>query len=110
MMHVHKRWNRLLAMGVGIGFAAASFISTAASASAPSPAFIPATADWLTTVNYYRAMAGLGSVVEDGSMSAGAAAHSCYMLYNGISHDETPGLEGYTPEGDHYRNKGKQAV
>jgi hypothetical protein len=110
MMHVHKRWNRLMAVGVGIGLAAASFFSTAASASTPSPAFIPPTADWLTTVNYYRAMAGLGSVVEDGSMSAGAAAHSCYMLYNGISHDETPGLQGYTPEGDIAGNSGNVAV
>ena len=109
MMHVHKRLNRLVAMGLGIGLAAASFVSTA-SASAPSPAFIPPTADWLTTVNYFRAMAGLGSVVEDGSMSAGAAAHSCYMLYNGISHDETPGLQGYTPEGDVAGNSGNVAV
>ena len=109
MMHVHKRLNRLVAMGLGIGLAAASFVSTA-SASAPSPTFIPPTADWLTTVNYFRAMAGLGSVVEDGSMSAGAAAHSCYMLYNGISHDETPGLQGYTPEGDVAGNSGNVAV
>ena len=110
MMHVHKRLNRLVAMGLGVGLAAASFVSTAASASTPSPAFIPPTADWLTTVNYFRAMAGLGSVVEDGSMSAGAAAHSCYMLYNGISHDETPGLQGYTPEGDVAGNSGNVAV
>ena len=110
MMHVHKRLNWLVAVGLGVGLAAASFVSTPASASAPSPAFIPSTADWLTTVNYYRAMAGLGSVVEDGSMSAGAFAHSCYMLYNGISHDETPGLEGYTPEGDVAGNSGNVAV
>ena len=95
--------------GPRVGLAAASFVSTA-SASTPSPAFIPPTADWLTTVNYFRAMAGLGSVVEDGSMSAGAAAHSCYMLYNGISHDETPGLQGYTPEGDVAGNSGNVAV
>ena len=43
-------------------------------------------------------------------MSAGAAAHSCYMLYNGISHDETPGLPGYTPEGDAAGNNGNVAV
>jgi hypothetical protein len=109
-MHVHTRWNRVLAMGVGIGVAAASFVSSTAGASVPSPAFIPATADWLTTVNYYRAMAGVGSVVENGSLSAGAAAHSCYMLYNGISHDETPGLQGYTPEGDAAGNSGNVAV
>ena len=109
-MHKHKRWNRLLVLGVGIGFATASFVSSAANAATPFPSFIPPTADWLTTVNYYRAMAGLGSVVEDGSMSLGAAAHSCYMLYNGISHDETPGLQGYTPEGDLAGNSGNVAV
>ena len=110
MMHTQKRWNQLLVLGVGIGFAAATCISSATSAASASPAFIPPTADWLTTVNYYRAMAGLGPVVEDGSMSAGAAAHSCYMLYNGISHDETPGLQGYTAEGDSAGNSGNVAV
>ena len=109
-MHKQQRWNRLLVLGVGIGFAAATCISSATSAASASPAFIPPTADWLTTVNYYRAMAGLGPIVEDGSMSAGAAAHSCYMLYNGISHDETPGLQGYTPEGDAAGNSGNVAV
>ena len=110
MMHEQTRWNRFLILGIGIGLAAASFVSSAASAATASPAFIPPTADWLTTVNYFRAMAGLGSVVEDASMSAGAAAHSCYMLYNGISHDETPGLQGYTPEGDAAGNNGNVAV
>ncbi len=43
-------------------------------------------------------------------MSAGAAAHSCYMLYNGITHDETPGLPGYTAEGDVAGNSGNVAV
>ena len=109
-MHKQQRWNRLLVLGVGIGFTAATCISSATSAASASPAFIPPTADWLTTVNYYRAMAGLGPIVEDGSMSAGAAAHSCYMLYNGISHDETPGLQGYTPEGDAAGNSGNVAV
>ncbi|HSB85324.1 MAG TPA: CAP domain-containing protein, partial [Ilumatobacteraceae bacterium] len=84
--------------------------SQVAHASNPSPAFIAPTADWLTTVNYYRAMAGVGPVVADPGMSAGAAAHSCYMLYNGISHDEVPGLPGYTPEGDAAGNNGNVAV
>ncbi|MEY2401946.1 MAG: hypothetical protein QOJ08_2057, partial [Ilumatobacteraceae bacterium] len=34
----------------------------------------------------------------------------CYMLYNGISHDETPGATGYTPEGDVAGNSGNVAV
>ena len=43
-------------------------------------------------------------------MSAGAQLHSCYMLYNGITHDEVPGLTGYTPEGDAAGNSGNVAV
>jgi hypothetical protein len=32
------------------------------------------------------------------------------MLYNGIAHDEVPGLAGYTPEGDAAGNNGNVAV
>ncbi|MEY2583367.1 MAG: hypothetical protein QOE09_3216 [Ilumatobacteraceae bacterium] len=112
MVLEQTRLNRYLTLGSALAFAAVSVLSTAGpvSAAAPSPAFIAPTADWLTTVNYYRAMAGLGSVVEDASMSAGATSHSCYMLYNGISHDETPGLPGYTPAGDSAGNSGNVAV
>lgn len=112
MVHEQTRWNRLTTLGIAIGLVAVSVISSAdlVSAATPSPAFIAPTADWLTTVNYYRSMAGLGSVVEDPSMSAGATSHSCYMLYNGISHDETPGLAGYTVEGDAAGNSGNVAV
>jgi hypothetical protein len=94
----------------GIGLAAVTFVTSTAYATAPSPAFIPPTADWLTSVNYYRAMAGLSPVVEDSAMSAGAVNHSCYMLYNGISHDEVAGLTGYTAEGDVAGNNGNVAV
>ena len=94
----------------GLGLVAATFLASTAYAASPSPAFIPPTADWLTTVNYYRAMAGVSPVVEDPAMSDGAVKHSCYMLYNGISHDETAGLAGYTPEGDLAGNNGNVAV
>ena len=110
MLHLKTRRNRFTILGIGLGLAAVTFMSAGVSAAAPSPAFIPPTADWLTTVNYFRAMSGLGSVVEDPTMSAGAQQHSCYMLYNGISHDETPGLPGYTPEGDVAGNNGNVAV
>lgn len=102
--------NRFTTLGTGIGIVAAMCISSSVSAAEPSPQFIPQSANWLTTVNYYRAMAGVGSVVEDGSMSSAATAHSCYMLFNGISHDEIPGLPGYTPEGDVAGNSGNVAV
>lgn len=111
-----SRRNRIRFAAAGLALAAMAFAGAAvesvqvAHASNPTPAYIPPSADWLTTVNYYRAMAGVGPVVADSAMSAGAAAHSCYMLYNGISHDETPGLPGYTPEGDAAGNNGNVAV
>jgi Cysteine-rich secretory protein family len=104
----HSRGLKLLCAGLGL--VAATFVASTVYAANPSPTYIPLTADWLTTVNYYRAMAGVSPVVEDANMSAGAAAHSCYMLYNGISHDEVPGLTGYTPEGDAAGNSGNVAV
>ncbi len=76
--------------------------SGVASAAAPT--------SWLTTVNAYRAMSGLGPVTENTTWSAEAQAHSCYMLYNGISHDEVPGNPGYTPGGDTAGNSGNVAV
>jgi hypothetical protein len=103
------RRGRIAAITVAIGILTAS-VASVAEASTPTPGYIPPSADWLTTVNYYRAMAGLGPVSEDPSMSAGAEAHSCYMLYNGISHDEVPGNPGYTPEGDAAGNSGNVAV
>ena len=55
---------------------------------------------WLTVVNAYRGMSGLAPVTENTTWSAEAQAHSCYLLLNGISHDEVPGNPGYTPGGD----------
>jgi hypothetical protein len=79
-------------------------------AAEPVPPFIMPTAPWLSVVNYYRAMAGLGAVAENTSLSPGAYNHSCYMLWNGISHDEQPGLRGYTTSGDTAGNNGNVAV
>lgn len=83
----------------------------------PVPPFIPADADWLTTTNYYRAMASVGTtpnslvpVTENTSWSAGAYNHSCYMLYNGITHDELSSKPGYTTSGDTAGNNGNVAV
>lgn len=66
--------------------------------------------DWLGIVNTYRAMSGLDAVTPNGSWSADAQAHSCYMLYNGITHDEVPGRAGYTAGGDTAGNSGNVAV
>ena len=81
-----------------------------AQAANPSPPFISAGADWLTAVNYYRAMASLPPVTEDTSLSPGAYNHSCYMLLNDIVHEEVPGAAGYTPEGDSAGRNGNVAV
>lgn len=74
------------------------------------PQYIPVDADWLTTVNYFREMSDLPPVTEDAAMSSGAYQHSCYMLLNGIAHDELPSKPGYTPEGDAAGNAGNVAV
>ncbi len=83
---------------------------TVAAAAEPVPPYIMPNANWLSVVNYYRAMAGLPKVTENTALSPGAYNHSCYMLYNGISHDETPGLQGYTTSGDTAGNQGNVAV
>ena len=66
--------------------------------------------DWLATVNTYRAMSGQPPVTENPTWSAEGRAHSCYMLQNGISHDEIPGKPGYTEGGDIAGNSGNVAV
>lgn len=76
----------------------------------PTPPFIPADADWLTTVNYFRAMSGLGPVTADDTLSAGAANHSCYMLLNDITHYEDASKPGYTVNGDRAGRNGNVAV
>jgi len=81
-----------------------------ASSTDPTPPYIAPSADWLTTVNYYRAMAGVAPVTENPALSVGSYQHSCYMLRNGITHDEDPSRPGYTAEGDQAGNNGNVAV
>ena len=92
--------------------AAASIAAVLFAGQIPSSGVVSAAApaSWLTTVNAYRAMSGLAPVTENTTWSAEAQAHSCYMLYNGISHDEVPGNPGYTPGGDTAGNSGNVAV
>lgn len=106
-MNQVRRWSATaIAISVGIGLVVVPVIAAAN----PTPPFISAGSDWLTTVNYYRAMAGVPAVVEDPSLSPGAYNHSCYMLLNDIAHDEVPGAPGYTPEGDSSGNNSNVAV
>lgn len=88
----------------------ATFVCAPAHAANPVPPFISANSDWLTSVNYFRSMAGLPPVTEDASLSPGALNHSCYMLLNDIAHDEVPGNPGYTDSGDAAGNNGNVAV
>lgn len=79
-------------------------------ANSPATAGGPADDDWLGIVNTYRAMSDLPPVTANGTWSAEAEAHSCYMLQNGIAHDEIPGRPGYTAGGDTAGNSGNVAV
>jgi len=93
-----------------ISAAAAVLGATIAVAAAPSTAAAVADDDWLGIVNTYRAMSGLSPVTANADWSAGAKNHSCYMLHNGITHDEIQGSPGYTPSGDVAGNSGNVAV
>jgi uncharacterized protein YkwD len=66
--------------------------------------------DWLGVVNAYRSQSGLSPVTENPTWSSGALSHSCWMLLNGIAHDEAPGTAGYTTAGDEAGNNGNVAV
>lgn len=92
--------------------AVATLIGVAVAVAAPAPidASGPADDDWLGIVNTYRAMSGLAPVGANATWSAEGRAHSCYMLQNGITHDEDPNLPGYTPGGDVAGNSGNVAV
>lgn len=78
----------------------------AGSASADNPPPIPAGADWKTTVNFYRAMAGLPPLIahaDEAAWSDGGFKHSRYMVENypnATTHEENPGLPWYSSEGD----------
>lgn len=61
-------------------------------------------------LNMFRAQSGLAAVARNANGTFGAEAHSCWMLDNGLAHDETPGSPGYTPEGDAAGNNSHVAV
>ena len=103
-----QRSRRLLAV---LSMFATFVVATVAGlTAAPSTASAVANDDWLGIVNTYRAMSGLAPVSANPTWSAEGQAHSCYMLQNGISHDEIPGKPGYTAGGDTAGNSGNVAV
>jgi hypothetical protein len=105
-----NRTLKIAMMIVGSTSLLAGASAADAAAAEVQPAFIDADADWLTMVNYFREMSSLPPVTEDPALSAGAVDHSCYMLQNGISHDEVPGKTAYTAAGDEAGNNGNVAV
>ncbi len=85
--------------------------STSEGRASTSPA-IPAAVEpeWLSRVNYYRAMVKLPPIVEDPALSKGDRAHAIYVVKNyhdeiergGLGaemHTEDPGSPNFTPEG-----------
>lgn len=106
MTGARMAWTRV----IGVAACAALAWPAVPVAAEPSPPFIAVDADWLTTVNYFREMSGLAPVGADGTTSAGAALHSCYMLLNDITHEEVPGKPGFTVEGQKAGRNGNVAV
>jgi hypothetical protein len=94
LTHHWRRHGALVAVAFG-------FVLFVAPAQGDNPPPILASADWLTTVNYYRAMAVLGTVSENTTWSDGDQKHAIYMAENReFDHDETFGNTWYTPEGN----------
>jgi hypothetical protein len=101
---VVRRW-----LAVGAVAATSGIVGVATSGAGVATAAV-SDGDWLGIVNTYRQMSGLSPVSANATWSSQAAAHSCYMLENGITHDETPGASGYTEGGDTAGNSGNVAV
>lgn len=79
----------------------AALLSLLLGAVTPSPQFVHAAPPWLDYMNSLRATAGLPPVTENVAWSAGDLAHSQYTVVNNvISHSETPGVLGYSLEGN----------
>jgi uncharacterized protein YkwD len=74
-------------------------LAGAGSSSGSAATSVPS--NWLSVVNYYRAMAGLPAVTERAALSDNDRKHAKYMVENQvIGHSEDPGLAFYTPGGD----------
>lgn len=105
-----KRPLHVLFAALALGAATITWTAPNRPAQAASVTAIPADADWLTTVNHYRAMSGLPAVKENSTWSKEASLHSCWMLYNGMAHDEAAGTYGYTTGGDAAGNSSNIAM
>jgi len=95
-------------MSLGLAAICSTLVLSASTSTATAAG--PAADDWLGIVNVYRSQSGLAPVANNPAWSNGATNHSCWMLLNGIAHDETPGSPGYTADGDLAGNSGNVAV
>lgn len=77
---------------------------------APTPSDSVEEAEALVSINSYRAMSGLPAVTSNDSLTQGDRNHSCYMLANGMSHDESSTGVGYSVEGRYAGMHGNVAV
>ncbi len=100
-----RRW---IAAAFGISAFASALVVFAPTSTASAAG--PAEDDWLGIVNIYRTQSGLAPIANNSAWSNGARNHSCWMLLNGIAHDEAPGTPGYTADGDQAGNSGNVAV
>jgi hypothetical protein len=67
----------------------------------PGPVLPPASGDWRAYLAYYRALARLPALAENGDWSAGAAGHACYMVENQeLATDQEPGKACFGSQGD----------
>jgi len=52
--------------------------------------------NFFNAVNTFRTAQGMGPLIQNAYYDSAAAAHANYTDLNGLSHSETPGLQGYT--------------
>ncbi|WP_420631296.1 CAP domain-containing protein [Candidatus Leptofilum sp.] len=80
----------------------------------PPPTAVPTNVpgpDWLRYFNQFRTQAGLPQLTENLAWSAGAAAHSQYMMLNSSTvHAEDPNSAGYSESGNEAGQNGNIAV
>jgi uncharacterized protein YkwD len=100
VLAVHPvRPRRPSARAIGV-LAAAVFVTLLVPVARPARADTAVADEALAAVNAYRAMSALPPVALNADWSTQATQHSCYMLRNGLTHGEQPGLPGYTAGGD----------
>ena len=100
----------LIASIIASYFLPRSFWESIWPSSKAKPAAVSAGAAWIARLNYYRQLAHLAPVTEDGSFSSGDANHAHYLVTNSAAmirsgkidasiHDEDPSKPLFTSEG-----------